>query len=258
MAPPAAAPQSTVRRRGRAAARTTPHQREMTAWTAAPDSRLGEPTRLPAARTASMGSRPVTIAMAVDGAPLTAAAADPATRPRATMPRTTRNYPRGVPLQPGAEAPPFELPSSDDGATRSLDDIAGDGPALLAFFKTGYPTCQMAFPVYGELERRHGHAVPVVAVSQDPLAKTVPWLGDKGFAGLALDDHSHGYSVSEAYAVATVPTLILVEGKKVAHVSQGWDRDQVNEMARALGERSGGDASAVSSEGDGRPAFRPG
>jgi peroxiredoxin len=162
-----------------------------------------------------------------------------------------------VPLQPGAEAPAFELPSSDGEAT-SLDDIAGDGPVLLAFFKTGCPTCQTAFPVYAELERRYGAAVPVAAVSQDSLAKTVPWLRDKGFAGVALDDQSDGYAVSAAYAVTTVPTLVLVEAGTVVDVTQGWDRDRVNALARDLGERTGGDTSAVSTEGDGRPAFKPG
>jgi peroxiredoxin len=162
-----------------------------------------------------------------------------------------------VPLAPGAEAPAFELPSSD-GVTRSLDDLTGAGSALLAFFKTGCPTCQLAFPVYAELERRYGDVVPVVAVSQDALAKTVPWLEDKGFAGVALDDQSDGYAVSEAYAVTTVPTLVLVDGDTVADVSQGWDRDRVNQLARQLGERTGRDRSAVSSEGDGLPAFKPG
>ena len=163
-----------------------------------------------------------------------------------------------MPLPPGAEAPSFELPASDGGGTRSLEDIAGDGPALLAFFKTGCPTCQLAFPVYGELERRYGNAVPVVAVSQDTPAKTVPWLDDRGFDGPALDDDSDGYAVSAAYGVTTVPTLVLVEGRKVVDVSQGWDRDRVNALARMLAERTGGDGSAVSTEGDGRPAFKPG
>ena len=163
-----------------------------------------------------------------------------------------------MPLPPGSEAPAFELPSSHGGAPRSLDDVSGGGPALLAFFKTGCPTCQLAFPVYAELERRYGDAVPVVAVSQDALAKTVPWLEGKGFAGLALDDHSDGYAVSEAYAVTTVPTLVLVDGKTGADVSEGWDRDRVNDLARRLGERTGRDRSAVRSEGDGLPAFKPG
>ncbi len=162
-----------------------------------------------------------------------------------------------MPLPPGAEAPAFELPSSDGGAS-SLDDLTAAGPVLLAFFKTGCPTCQLAFPVYAELERRYGDAVPVVAVSQDTLAKTVPWLEDEGFAGLALDDASDGYAVSDAYAVTSVPTLVLVDAGMVVATSEAWDRERANAWARQLGEHTGRDASPVSREGDGLPAFKPG
>ncbi len=162
-----------------------------------------------------------------------------------------------MPLPPGAPAPSFDLPSAD-GGRRSLSDLTGRGPALLAFFKTGCPTCQLAFPVYGELERRYGDAVPVVAVSQDSLATTAPWLEAKGFAGPALDDASDRYAVSDAYAVTTVPTLVLVEDGKVAATSEGWDRDRANAWARQLGERTGRDTSPVSTEGDGLPSFKPG
>ncbi len=163
-----------------------------------------------------------------------------------------------MPLPPGAEAPAFELPSSEGGAPRSLDDLTAAGPALLAFFKTGCPTCQVAIPVYAELERRYGDAVPVVAVSQDTLATTVPWLEGKGFAGVALDDASDGYAVSEAYAVSSVPTLVLVDAGTVMATSEAWDREQANDWARRLGERTGRDPSPVSREDDGRPAFKPG
>jgi peroxiredoxin len=163
-----------------------------------------------------------------------------------------------VPLPPGAEAPAFELPSSDGGAPRSLDDLTAAGAALLAFFKAGCPTCQLAFPVYAEIERRYGDAVPVVAVSQDTLAKTVPWLEDKGFAGVALDDASDGYDVSDAYAVTSVPSLVLVDAGIVVATSEAWDRDRANAWARQLGERTGRDVSPVSREGDGLPAFKPG
>ena len=162
-----------------------------------------------------------------------------------------------MPLPPGSDAPPFELPASD-GTRRSLTDLTRDGPALLAFLKTGCPTCQLAFPVYGELERRYGDVVPVVAVTQDSLAKTVPWLEEKGFAGPALDDETGGYAVSEAYDVTTVPTLVLVESGRVLASSAAWDRDGVNAWARRLGERTGRDTSPVSTEDDGRPAFKPG
>jgi peroxiredoxin len=164
-----------------------------------------------------------------------------------------------MPIAQGDPAPEFVLPA-DDGTQKSLADLAGPDKRaiLLAFFKTGCPTCNMAFPVYAELERRYGDAVPVVAVSQDSLGRTVPWLRGHGFAGLALDDESDRYQVSAAYHVQTVPSLVLVEDGQVAASSEAWDREQVNAWARLLGEVTGRTTDPVSSPNDGRPAFKPG
>ncbi len=167
-----------------------------------------------------------------------------------------------MPLAPGSKAPDFRLPSTDDRSqtSRSPADLAGPAstPVLLAFFKTGCPTCQLAFPVYAELERRYGDAIPVVAVSQDPPERTVPWLHERGFAGPSLDDSSDNYAVSKAYDVQTVPTLVMVQDGQVVAFSEAWDRDEVNDWARRLGEHTGRDTSPVSTEGDGLPAFKPG
>ena len=97
-----------------------------------------------------------------------------------------------------------------------------------------------------------------MAVSQDPLPKTVPWLDEKGFAGLALDDASGHYAASNAYGVEVVPTLVLVEDGRVVTTTQAWDRDQANAWAAELGRRTGRDATPVSTDGDGLPAFKPG
>ena len=136
-----------------------------------------------------------------------------------------------MPLAEGAEAPAFTLPAGD-GTARSLAELTAGGPALLAFFKTSCPTCQLAFPVYGELERRYGDVVPVVAVSQSPLGTTVPWLAAHGFAGPALDDERGGYRVSARYRISTVPTLVVVVDGRVSVTSEAWDRDRANAWGR--------------------------
>lgn len=137
-------------------------------------------------------------------------------------------------------------------------DGSPPGPAVLMFFKNGCPTCQMAVPVYSRLARRYGDAVPVVAVAQDPEAKARPWLDDKGFAGPLVDD-SEGYPLSDAFRIATVPTLVLVADGKVLEVSEGWDRDRANRWDQALSARSGVPSPGpVSTEADGLPVFKPG
>lgn len=131
-------------------------------------------------------------------------------------------------------------------------------PALYAFFKNGCPTCQLAFPIVAELERRYGGAIPVVAVAQDEPKKAGPWLAEKGFAGKVIDDSSR-YPMSRAYGIVSVPTLVLVdELGVVASVSEAWSRERYNEWARDLGERTGRTTEPVSTEDDGRPAFKPG
>ncbi|HET9443815.1 MAG TPA: TlpA disulfide reductase family protein [Acidimicrobiales bacterium] len=163
-----------------------------------------------------------------------------------------------MPLDPGTVAPDFRLPGGD-GHPHGLGDLTAGGAALLIFFKCSCPTCQLAFPVYGELARRYGDVVPVVAVSQDPLLKAREWLHEKGFAGLVVDDTPDHYAASRAFGIDVLPTMVLVDGERtVVQVSQGWDRDGTNEMAAALGRIAGRPGDPVSTEADGRPVFKPG
>ncbi|HEX2700444.1 MAG TPA: TlpA disulfide reductase family protein [Acidimicrobiales bacterium] len=162
-----------------------------------------------------------------------------------------------MPLPAGAVAPSFTLPDGE-GAPRSLADLTRSGPALLAFFKISCPTCQLAFPVIAELQRRYGDAVPVVAVSQSKMGDTRPWLDRVGFAGPVLDDEAGHFEASRSYGVEVVPTLVLVEDGRVEATTEAWDREGMNGWARDLGGRSGRDTSPVSTTGDGRPAFKPG
>lgn len=163
-----------------------------------------------------------------------------------------------MPLAVGTRAPAFTLPASD-GAPRSLAQLVAGGPAVLAFFKSTCPTCVLAFPVYGELARRYGEEVPVVAVSQDPLIQAVGWLREQGFEGLVLDDASDHYAVSAAFGIEVVPTLVLLNGDTtVERVVAAWDREATNALASLLGERTGRVTAPVSTPEDGRPVFKPG
>ncbi len=162
-----------------------------------------------------------------------------------------------MPLPVGADAPLFTLPDGD-GGPRRLADMVGTGPVLLAFFKISCPTCHLAMPVVAELQRRYGDAIPVVGVTQSKMADTLPWLDEAGFAGPVLDDEQDRFAASRSYDVQTVPTLVLVDGGRVAAAIEGWDRDRMNGLAADLGDRTGRDTSPVTTEGDGRPVFKPG
>lgn len=162
-----------------------------------------------------------------------------------------------MPLPIGADAPLFTLPAGDDAPAR-MADLVDAGPVLLAFFKTSCPTCRLAMPVIAELERRYGDEIPVVGVTQTKMTDTLPWVRDLGFAGPVLDDEQDRYAVSRAYDVQYVPTLVLVEDGRVTAVGESWDRDRMNRWAADLGARTGRDTSPVTTDGDGRPVFKPG
>ncbi|HET7486410.1 MAG TPA: TlpA disulfide reductase family protein [Acidimicrobiales bacterium] len=160
-------------------------------------------------------------------------------------------------IQAGASAPAFVLPDLD-GAPRSLHDLTASGPVVLAFFKTSCPTCRLAMPVIGELQRRYGDALQVVGVTQTAREGTRPWLAEVGFDGPVLDDEQDRFAVSRSYDLDTVPTLVLVDGGRVTRATEGWDRDAMNGWAAELGERTGRTTEPVRTEGDGRPVFKPG
>lgn len=152
-------------------------------------------------------------------------------------------------LAPGAVAPAFELPP-----------VARAGrPTVVVFFKSTCPTCKLAFPVYGDLARRAGDAATVVAVAQDPHAVARPWLDGLGFEAGVVDDSTDNYAVSRAYGIDTVPTAFLVgTDGRIVDVVVAWDREGINRLTEQLAELAGTDPAAVSTEADGRPAFKPG
>lgn len=161
-------------------------------------------------------------------------------------------------IAPGAPAPPFALPSAG-GTTVSSADLFGRQPAVLVFFKSTCPTCKLAFPVYGDLVRRAGDAAAVIAVAQDPHDVARSWLDALGFDAPVLDDSVGSYAVSRAYGVDTVPTAVLIDADgQVVDVVVAWDRDGVNRLTARLAEMAGTDPGPVSTEADGRPAFKPG
>lgn len=163
-------------------------------------------------------------------------------------------------LAPGSDAPEFALPAAGDGnEVLSLADLTAEGPALLAFFKTSCPTCQLSFPVWGELARRYGDDVRVAAIAQDPLGKAREWLDGREFEAPVLDD-SDGYVVSKAYDLDAVPALVLVDPDgKVVESSEGWHRDRANSWDTRLAELAGRPSPGpLSPEDDGRPPMKPG
>jgi len=148
------------------------------------------------------------------------------------------------PIEPGASAP------SVPGVTFA------DGPHLLAFYKVTCPVCQMAAPKIQALADRYPDAV--VPLGQDAPDRLAAFADEYGLRQPATAELAP-YEVSDAYGVASVPTLFLVgEEGTVVDTVESWSRDGYNRVAELLAEMTGSRYEPVSEPGDGLPPFRPG
>lgn len=133
---------------------------------------------------------------------------------------------------------------------------SGDGPVGLFFYKVTCPTCQLAAPPMAGFER----AFPgrVFGIGQDPEIDLERFAEEYGM-GIASIEDPPPYSVSDAYAVESVPTLYLVGGDgSVLEAVGAWDREGFNRVAATLAKLTGAEPVLVSTPDDGRPPFKPG
>src|SRR5579863_6760637 len=113
-------------------------------------------------------------------------------------------------IVPGNVAPGFSLKSLD-GKEFSLSGALQRGPVVLAFFKVSCPVCRFTFPFLERLHQRyHTENVTFLSVSQDSVAASREFASDFGVTFPILTDDA-GYTVSNAYGLTMVPTLILVQ-----------------------------------------------
>ena len=148
------------------------------------------------------------------------------------------------PLEVGDAAPP--LPGVD----------FGGGPVGVFFYKVTCPTCQLAAPVIGAFERAYPRRV--MAVGQDPANDLTRFSSEYRMGVPSIED-APPYPISDAYRVASVPTLYLVgDGGRLLEFVGAWDRAGFNRVAHRIAELTGLEAADVSSPDDGLPDFKPG
>jgi peroxiredoxin len=135
-------------------------------------------------------------------------------------------------LTTGSTAPPFTLKDLD-GVPHSLTEILSAGPVLLAFYKISCPVCQLALPF---LARIASGSLQIFAVSQDDPASTRRFQAKFGVLPTLLDREEEGYPVSNAFGIAYVPTLFLVEpGGVISQVTEGFVKSDLE----SIGARAG-------------------
>jgi peroxiredoxin len=153
-------------------------------------------------------------------------------------------------LDPGSRAPDFRLPRLD-GGTVALQEILANGPALIAFFKTTCPVCQLAFPF---LERIHqAGTLPVCAISQDDARDTREFNRQCGLTfPTLLDTARSGFPVSNAFGISSVPTTFLIERDGgISRVIEGWSKREIEWLGGLAGVE-------VFRQGDNVPEWKAG
>jgi peroxiredoxin len=137
-------------------------------------------------------------------------------------------------LTAGERAPEFELEDMS-GNRHSLSDIAAEKPVVLAFFKVSCPVCQFAFPF---LERMKNQQIPIYAISQDGPESTRSFHSEYGITlATLLDKEEQGYPASNAYGLAHVPSIFLVEPDgRISQAMMGFEKKGLEQLGQRLGK----------------------
>jgi peroxiredoxin len=158
----------------------------------------------------------------------------------------------------GSIAPGFSLKGLD-GKEYSLSTLLERGPVVAAFFKISCPVCQFTFPFLERLHKRYGgNGATFLGISQDDARSTKGFISEYGVTfPIALD--AEGYPVSNAYGLTNVPTILLVDTEgKVRVSSTGFDKKDLETMARELAERRKIAPAALFRSDENIPANKPG
>ena len=136
-------------------------------------------------------------------------------------------------LKVRSKAPSFTLTRLDRGESM-LKELLEQGPALVVFFKVSCPTCQLALPF---VERIGKGSMPVVLISQDDASSTRRFHDKFGITlTTLLDQASHRYPASNAFAIEHVPSMFLIETDgTISFSSEGFLKTDLEK----LGERAG-------------------
>src|SRR5262249_17585052 len=133
----------------------------------------------------------------------------------------------------------------------TLPEVAGyqaGKKALLIFFETDCPTCQLACPYFSSLA---GESLQVIGISQDDEATTRRLVHDLGIRYPVHVDQK--LALSRAYDPQSVPTAFLLdESGQVQSTLVGFDKKALNELADKLGN------TPIAPANDGAPSWKPG
>ena len=119
--------------------------------------------------------------------------------------------------------------------------------AVVVFFETDCPTCQLALPYLNALR----DSIQVIGLSQDDERATREFVSQLKISyPVELDS---GLKISRAYDPHNVPTFYLLdENGQVEKTLVGFDKQGLNDLAAAVGQPP------IAPADDGAPAWKPG
>ena len=161
-------------------------------------------------------------------------------------------------IEPGTLAPPFSLKDLN-GKDYSLPCLLEKGPVVAAFFKISCPVCQFTFPFLERLYKRYGEkGVTFLGISQDDAKATKKFAAEYGVTfPMAIDEK--GYPASNAYGLASVPTIFFIEPEGTAKVvCVGFDKKGLEDIGALLAERKQTAPAALFRPDEKVPAHKPG
>jgi peroxiredoxin len=131
---------------------------------------------------------------------------------------------------------------------RAISAYRAGHPAIVVFFETDCPTCQLALPYLNALAGAH---TQVIGISQDDEPSTAKFVREVGINyPVALD---HGLELSRTFDPQSVPTFYLLDANgAVAQSLIGFDKAGLNSLAQSLGQ------GPIALPDDGAPAWKPG
>ena len=160
-------------------------------------------------------------------------------------------------LEPGALAPHFTLLALD-GREYSLPGDRGDEPLLLAFFRVRCATCDVAYPYLNRLRDAYPDGWQLWSVCQDSPERAAQYAKRFALAHPVLLDGAE-LDVSRLYDPPSTPALYLIGGDgRIEFASEGFAKDDVNEIGRRLAAFVGSEVVEIAPADDGNPPLKPG
>jgi peroxiredoxin len=140
-----------------------------------------------------------------------------------------------TPLAAGATAPDFKLSDYSTGSAVTLSRTLERGPVLVAIYKIGCPTCQLALPFLDRLH--HGGSLQVFGISQDNQSGTARFHANfKLSMPSLLDREEDGYVVSNAFGISSVPSLFMIEPDgRISMAVTGFVKGELESIGRRAG-----------------------